>query len=263
MVDETGETHEAETPEVKAEEELLKFGLQCVPENVKAVMELQKTMQHPEGFEEIVNTDSLEEMVQVMKQKDVSQFIHAEGPNLWIHCKFAMTMAKFLPISEEKKADLKLIMLYHDLGKVGMPDTSEIKNIQRKELERGKLYKVAKGHASERSKDIENGFSANGIEGRKLKFFMRIVENHMETKLARMEGHELVGLFRKFGTDPEKIKDAAELLAMAIQVDGNACSRLEFLEDGQVGSVKPVNTTGADFDKIWDRYLEAKEMDKR
>lgn len=254
-----GPEGQPESPEAKAEEELLKLGLTIIPENIQAVMDLQKTMQHPEGFERMVETDSLDELRKEMKEKNIKEIIHTEDPSLWIHTKLAITLAGLMDISEEKKADLKLIMLYHDLGKVGMKDTPEIKKIQKKELEEGKLYKVAKGHALARSKDIENGFRANGLEGEKLKFFMRIVENHMETQLAQMPGHQLVSLFRKFGTDDEKIRDAAELLALAIQVDDNACSQVELRDDGRLGSFKEENKTGYDFDKIWARYQEAKK----
>ncbi len=247
-----------ESPETEVSEELLKFGLQPLPENIQAVMELQRTPQHPKGFEDIVKSDSLEDIRKAMREKDIKHVIHIEDPSLWIHCKLAIKLVEFLDIPEDKKADLKLIMLYHDLGKVGLKDTHDIKSIQRKELSRGKLYKVAKGHASERSADIEAGFKANGISGRKLEVFMAVVQNHMETSLAEMGAPKLAKLFEGFGKTDDERKEVAELLALAVQVDGNACAHIQFDERGELANVKKENTTGVDFDKIWARYQEGK-----
>lgn len=266
MKNEKAEKENKESQEVKAEEELLKLGLKTVPENIRAVLELQKTRQHPENFKfernktvfykDIVESDSLEYIGDAMKDQEISRIVHAEDPYLWVHCKLAMTLAQFLDIPQEKKDDLKLIMLYHDLGKAtpGLEDRPDIKAIQRKELEKGKLYKVAKGHATERSEDIENGFKANGISGRKLEVFMNVVQNHMETSLSEMSGTKLVKLFENFGTTDEEKRETAELLAFAIQVDGNACQYLEFDDKGQLLNPKKVNTTGRDFSKIWEKY---------
>ncbi|MGA2417745.1 MAG: hypothetical protein ABSF55_00680 [Candidatus Staskawiczbacteria bacterium] len=253
------ETRGNKSPETKAEEELLQFGLQVVPENIKAIVDLQKAMQHPAGYGDIVKSDSLEDIGKAMRKRKIKQVIHIEDASLWIHCKLAMKLVEFLPIPEEKKADLKLIMLYHDLGKVGMKDTQEIRHIQRKEIDRGKLYKVAKGHALERPQDIENGFRANGISGRKLEVFMNVVQNHMETSLSEMTGPKLAKLFEGFGKTDDERKEVAELLALAIQVDGNACMQVAFNESGELQNPKKENRTGADFDKIWAKYLEAKE----
>ena len=241
MVFNKGESKGEESPEAKAEEELLDLGIQSLPENIKAVMELKKTRQHPE--------------------EGVKQISHAEGPDLWTHCKLAIKLAEFLDVSDEKKADLKLIMLYHDLGKTtpGMDDRPEIKKIQRKELDRGKLYKVARGHALEKTGDVEEGFEANGVKGRKLKAFMLVVKNHMETSLSEMTGPRLVKLFETFGKTDEERKETAELLAFVIQLDKNANSQIEFNEDGELATLKGPNTTGLDFDKIWAKYEEARK----
>lgn len=262
MVDDPEKLEGKESPEVEASEELLKLGFQCLPENIQAVIDQQKTLQHPEGFETIVNTDSLEELREAMKEKNIKQVVHSEGESLWIHTKLAMTLIGLMDISDEKKSDLKLIMLYHDLGKTtpGMEERPEIKKIQEKEVSRGKLYKVAKGHAVEKSKDIEDGFRANGISGHKLEVFMTVVKNHMETSLPRMTPLELVKLFEGFGKNDDERKEVAELLALAMQADSNACSYVELRDDGRLGSFKEENRIGFDFDKIWARYEEGKKQ---
>lgn len=256
-----GELGENESTEAKAADELLNFGLQTIPENIQAVLALQKISQHPKGFEDIVNSDSLEDIEKAMREKKISHVIHIEDPNLWIHCKLAMKLAEFLPISEGKKADLKLIMLYHDLGKTtqDMENRPDVRAIQKKELDKGKLYKVAKGHAVEKLNDVRKGFEANGITGRKLEIFMTVVVNHMETSMPEMTGPKLAKLFESFGKNDDEIREAAEMLALAQQVDGNATMHLQFTEEGELAQLKKTNTTGKDFDKIWNRYLESKK----
>jgi hypothetical protein len=251
---------EAELAEVRAEEELLKFGIPTLPENIQAVIDQQKTMQHPEGFEDIANPENFKGMASAMKEKNINHVIHFEGQSTWIHAKLAIRLVEFLKVSEEMKNDLKLIMLYHDLGKTtpGMKERPEVKEIQVKELGKGKLYQVAKGHADERLGDIQKGFEANGITGRKLEIFMYVVKNHMNF-INKMEAKGLTKMFEKFGENDEERKEVAELLAYAQQVDSNATSHAELFEDGEIGSSKVPNTTGFDFDKIWAKYLEGKK----
>lgn len=249
-----------ESPEAEAEEELLKLGVATVPENIRVVLELQKTSQHPRGFDDIVKAETLEQAEKAMEEKGIEHFVHAEDPHLWVHCKIAMKMVEFMPIADEKKADLKLILLYHDYGKTapGMEYRREIKDIQRKELARGKLYKVTKGHASEKLEETEAGFRANGISGRKLEVFMTVVRNHMETSLPEMSGAKSVNLFEGFGETDEEKRGVAELLAWTIQADSNATSHLKFTDRRELGIEFKDNRTGLDFEKIWSKYLDAK-----
>lgn len=103
MASELEKSKEIESPEEKASEELLNLGLQSIPENIRAVLDLQKARQHPEGFEDIVEADSLEKIGKAMKDKNVKQFIHAEGPNVWSHVKFAVKLVDFMNAPEEKR----------------------------------------------------------------------------------------------------------------------------------------------------------------
>ena len=250
-----------DSPEAIASEELLKLGVQSIPENIQAVIDQQKTMQHPAGFEDIVgNMDDYEKLGPAMREKNIKRVIHSEDPSLWIHVKLAMKLADFMPVSEEKKADLKLIMLYHDLGKTtpGMENRPLNRQILEKELKKGKLYQPVAGHAGERLQDVEAGFRANGISGRKLEVFMTVVQNHMETSLAEMPGEKLVKLFEGFGENDAERKEVAELLALTVQLDGNAAIHVQLSDSGEPAVELKDNRTGLDFDKIWTRYLEAK-----
>ena len=121
----------------------------------------------------------------------------------------------------------------------------------KEELKKGKLYQPMPGHASDRLQEIEAGFRANGIAGRKLEIFMTVVENHMETSLSEMSGGKLVKLFEKFGKDDIERKEVAELLALAIQADGNATQHVALNDQGEPAISFKDNRTGLDFDKIW------------
>jgi hypothetical protein len=251
-----------ESPEAKASEELLYLGIQPIPENIQTVLELQKTMQQPAGFGEIVeNMDSPEKLAPAMKEKHIKRVIHSEGPTLWAHCKAAARLADFMPVSDEKKADLKLIMLYHDLGKAtpGMSNRPINRQILQKELGKGKLFQPAFGHAGEKMQDIEAGFKANGISGHKLDVFMTVVKNHMETSLSEMPSPKLVELFKKFGKNDDEKKEVVELLALVIQLDGNSAIHSQLTEEGEAVIELKDNRTGLNFDEIWKRYLEAKK----
>lgn len=256
------EKTDIKSPEEKASEELLKVGLLSIPENIQAVIDQQKAMQHPEGFRSLTHgTGSLEEFGTAMKEKGIKQVIHAEGPNLWNHVMLGIKLVDFVNIPEEKKTDVKLIMLYHDLGKTtsGMADRQINRQILSKELGKGKLYQPTAGHAAERSQDIENGFKANGISGRKLEVFMTVVKSHMETSLSEMSGPKLVKLFESFGGDDDERKKVAELLALVVQIDSNSGLRFELDANNDAALFLKDNRTSVDFDKIWERYLEAKK----
>lgn len=259
MSHEIREQPENESPDAKAEEALLGLGIQPVPENVQAALDLQKTWQHPEGFEDIVESDSLPDIAVAMREKGVKQVSHAEGSKLWIHCKLAIKLAELLGIPEEKKADLKLIMLYHDLGKTtpGIEQRWENKQIFERERKKGKLYQPARGHALEQGERIEAGFRANGISGKKLETFMTVVRNHMETSITEMTGPKLVKMFEKFGETDEEKKETAELLAFVIQLDRNANAKIDLDSNGELANLQKEDKTGVNFDKIWERYKEA------
>jgi hypothetical protein len=251
-----------ESPEAKASEELLELGLVPLIENIRVVLDYKNTPQHPEGYEKIVKntTYSVREIATEMEERGLDQVIHIEGPSVWDHCKGSMKLVELLNLPEDKKTDLKLIMFFHDLGKTapGLKDKPENREILKREIKKGKLYQAMKGHAEERLQDVEAGFVANGITGRKLDSFMAIVKNHMR-KVAEISDAELVDLFESFGGNDEERKQVAELWAFVMQVDSNSTSSIGPTEDGELRTIKGENRTGLDFDKFWQRYLSAKK----
>ena len=263
MVNNVENLEKLESPEAKAEEELLKLGLQTVPENIEAVLELQKILQHPEGSEDITTgPKNVEELKAAMQRKGIKKVVHFEGQSVWIHTKLAIRLAEFMDIPEGKKADLKLIMLYHDLGKTDPELINRPINIDiaRRDKAKGKLFQPKVGHANEKLADIEAGFAANGISGRKLEIFMAVVKNHMN-QLDEIGPVGLVKMFEGFGETDEEKEEAARMLALAQEVDGNATMYAEITDDGEIKSLKKENTTGKDFEKIWEKYLVGKSAE--
>ena len=112
-----GESKGERSPEARAEEELLQLDFRQCRKTSGGYWSCKKLSNTPKDIEGILATDDLEEIGKAMREKNITHVIHVEDPSLWIHTKLAMTLAEFLPIEDDKKADLKLIMLYHDLGK--------------------------------------------------------------------------------------------------------------------------------------------------
>ncbi|HBK34754.1 MAG: hypothetical protein UU08_C0005G0021 [Candidatus Uhrbacteria bacterium GW2011_GWE2_40_58] len=243
-----------------AKRELRELGIEGFPENIKALIEQRRTQQHPEGFEEIIShLDDTDELKRLMTDRGVISIVHSEGANVWDHSKMAIQEIESMPVSEETKRDLKLIMLFHDLGKT-LSGQNE-KNIEqtKKKLEKGALQQAMVGHHKERLVDVEAGFKANGVDGQKLKMFMMVVENHMNTSLLEQDPKKTVKLFEGFGENDDERKIVVELLTLVLQADGNATQRVD-LVDGELKYSRNEKKLELDFDSVWKKYEEGKKI---
>lgn len=256
-----------ETSEINLEEvtkkELSEFDIETSRENIEALMEQQKTQQHPAGYEDLLaNLDKPDELKRLMEEKGVNSIVHSEGLTVWNHVKLAIQEIESMDIPDEEKADLKLIMLYHDLGKTTAYQSE--KNIEQteKQLKKGKLHQAMIGHHKERLSDIETGFRANGVDGEKLKIFMIVVENHMNTSLLEQDLKKTVKLFEGFSNNDEERKRVVELLTSVLQVDGNATERIDLVE-GEIKYSKNDKKLKLDFDSVWKKYEEGKKILQR
>lgn len=247
-----------EPDEVK--KELAELGIEPFPENIEALAEQQNTKQHPEGYAEILDQiDNPDELKKIMQEKSIKSIIHSEGVTLWDHVKAAIQEIESMNISGEEKADLKLIMLYHDLGKT--VSVKNEKNIAqtRKKLEKGELDQAMIGHHQEKLGDIETGFKANGIEGKKLQIFMMVVENHMNTSLLEQDPKKTVKLFEGFGKNNDERREAVKLLTNVLQIDGNATQRIDVI-DGALKYSRNDKKLALDFNSVWEKYEEGKKI---
>lgn len=249
--------------EVQAEreamgKELLELGIEALPENISAAVEQKNTRQHPEGFEEIfASLDNPNELKRLMLEKGIKSIIHSEGTSVWDHARKAIEEAGS-ECSEEVKKDLKLIMLYHDLGKTVVYGSEQNVAQTQKKLAKGELGQSMIGHPKERLQDIEAGLRVNGVDSRRLKIFMTVIENHMNTSLLEQDVRKTVKLFETFGTDDEEREQVVRLLTMVLQLDGNATESIS-LVDGELKYSKNEKKLKLDFDSVWNKYKEGKQ----
>lgn len=243
--------------------ELSALKIEANENNVETVMEQQNTKQHPVGYDKLVeNLNNPEELKQLMKDKNIQSIIHSEGITVWDHSKMAIQEIDSMDISEEEKADLKLIMLYHDLGKTIAGQNEKNIEATKKKLEKGHLHQSMIGHHKERLADIEAGFKANGVEGQKLKDFMIVVKNHMKTSLLEQDPKKTVKLFEEFGKNDEERKKVVKLLTLVLQVDGNATEHIDLVDD-KLKYSKNEKKLDLDFDSVWDKYEEGVKILKK
>ncbi len=249
----------SETEEMRLQRELLVLGIEASPENIKCVAEQMKTPQLPEGYDDIANNlNHPEALKSAMEQKGVKSIVHAEGRTLWDHSRTALEQIDLLDIPDEQKADLKLIMLYHDLGKTEVWNNAQNQEATKKKLAKGELHQSMIGHDKARLDGIRTGFGANGIEGAKLELFMKVVENHMQTNLVEQDAKKTVATIESLGKDDEERRKAVELLSLVLQLDGDATEHIE-LANGELKYSKNEKKTEITADMIWDKYKEGKE----
>ena len=253
-----------ETPETNIEEaakkELSDLGIETSQENIEALMEQQKTQQHPAGYESLLaSLDKPDELKLLMEEGGIKSIVHSEGLTVWNHVKSAIQEIESMDIANTEKAELKLIMLYHDLGKTtAMHSERNIKQTKKK-LEKGELHQAMIGHHKEKLSNIEAGFRANNVDKQRLRVFMTVVENHMNTSLLEQDPKKTVKLFTGFGDNDEKRKKVVKLLTLVLQTDGNATQRIG-LVDGELKYSKNDKKLKLDFDSVWEKYEEGKKI---
>lgn len=242
-----------------AKKELLELGLEANDENLNAVMEQRATLQHPEGFGDVLaNLNNPEKLKEIMRDREISSIVHSEGANVWDHAKCAIQEIDSMKIPDEDKNDLKIIMLYHDLGKTVSGDKERSIEKTWEGLKKGEVIMSMIGHHKERLDDIEAGFKANGITGDKLKTFITVVENHMNTSIPDLDPKKTFELIDGFGENDDKKKEVVKLLANVLQIDGNAAQKI-YLSGDELIYTKNEKKLGLDFSEIWKKYEKGRE----
>jgi len=249
-----------ETEQMLAQKELQELWIETSTNNINALLEQQNTPQHPKGFEDITsNFNNPEELKKLMIKMWIKSIVHSEWINVWDHSKMAINEIESMQIPEETKKDLKLIMEYHDLGKTtSRQNTKNIEQTQKK-LEKWELHQAMIGHQKEKLVEIESGFKANWVDGQKLKIFMTVVENHMNTSLLEQDPKKTVNLFETFWDNEEEIKKVVELLTLVLQADGNATQHIDLI-DGELKYSKNEKKLKLDFASVWKKYEEWKNI---
>jgi hypothetical protein len=253
------DAHEFSAAE-SATRELQELGIEARPENIETVLELQRARQHPDGFEDVTAAlGSPDELKRLMQEKGLTSIIHSEGPALWDHVRLALEDIEKQDLPPERKTELKLAMLYHDLGKTTAVHNETNVAQTKKKLAKGELHQSAIGHATERLPDIAAGLRANGADGEQLKTLMTVLENHMNTSLLEQDPKKTVKLLDGFGANNGEIRRAVELLAAVLQADGNATEHVD-LVDGELRYSKNEKKLKLNADAVWAKFEEGRQL---
>lgn len=243
-----------------AARELREFGLEAKPEHVKAITEMRNTSNFPEGYSDVIaELNSPEKLKAAMEARGLTSIVHAEGATVWDHVKGVMQGVRGLNIPDDQKRDLKLIMLYHDLGKTEVWNDKFNAERTAKHLEKGSLHVSMVGHEKAKLDRMRQGFAAEGIEGQQQERFMNVILNHMNTSLLEQDPRKTFALIEGFGATEEERRATLELLVNALYVDGNGTQKVELVGD-ELKSSKNEKKSTLSLDQYWAKYEEGKKM---
>lgn len=244
----------------QARKELLELGFEASNENIENVIAQQNTAQHPAGFDEVL--DKLEDpdaLRTAMQEKGVTSIVHTEGRTVWDHARLAITQIDAMDVPDAEKHTLKIIMLFHDLGKSEVAGNEENTTSTQEKVAKGELHQSMIGHAEAKQDEIRAGLAANGLDGQLLDLAMTVIQNHMKTSLLEQHPKQTVKLFDTFGTNEEERRRIVELLTRVLQVDGNATERID-LQDGELRYSKNEKKLELNFEAVWAKYEEGRTL---
>lgn len=244
----------------QAKKELLKLGLEANKENIEAILALRETPQHPAGFEAILdNLDNPEELKKAMQEKVIHNVIHSEGKTVWDHVRLSVELIDAMDIPDDQKRMLKVIMLFHDMGKTEVGGNEENVTATAKKVAKGELHQSMIGHAEAKQDVIRAGLAANGLDGNALDLAMIVIQNHMKTSLLEQDPKKTVKLFETFGANDEERRTVVELLTSVLQLDGNATGHID-LVDGELVNSKNEKKLQLNFAAVWAKYEQGRGM---
>lgn len=253
---------EKEDPEyVIVASELVELGIDPIRENVEVVVAQKAIHQHPGGFETVIaNLSNDRALCEKMIEYDIRSIIHAEGRTVWDHVKKCIRIVNDLPIDKKLRTRLRLILFYHDFGKIAVAHSSLNQEATQKRIDkRRSLHAAMIGHETAELEAIENGLRANGMSGDELQKSLVVIKNHMHSTLASGKPTKTAEIIDSFAPTEEERKEITILLTYVLQVDGLATDHVE-LKDGKI--IRSHNTIKAatTFDGIWSNYIAGKKM---
>lgn len=247
--------------ETLAKRELLECGIEPKTEHITAVLQMMETSNFPAGFDDIIeNLRVPEKLKTVMQERNITSIIHAEGATVWEHVKAVIKMIDSLEVPEDEKKELRLIMLYHDIGKTEVWKKEENMFRTRKYLdEKRSLHVSMIGHEHSKLDQMREGLSAEGVDGQKLERFMNVILNHMNISILEQDPRKTFKLMEGFGETEEERKATVRLLANALVVDGLATQKVDLVGDTlEYGrNEKKIAFT---FETLWSKYEEGKQL---
>jgi len=251
-----------EAMKARAEADLGALGIESRPEHVSAIREMMMTSNFPDGYEDIVaKLGNPDELKQAMEARGISSIVHSESANVWEHSKLAIREIDNMGIPEERKKELRLVMLYHDLGKTTSWRSEQNQTATNKHLEAGELHRGMIKHPEENLDRIRAGLAAGGIDESRLDILITVIKNHMQTSLAEQDPKKTVKTLETFGTNDEQRKEALTILVQVLEADGEATEKVE-IKDGHLVSTKNAKKLALNADQIWEKYLQGQKMIK-
>ncbi len=248
-------------PTSKIEEKIKEF-IERAPENQELMERQMNVRQHPEGYDDILKEANNEEgLKNLMVEKGIKKIVHSEGLTVWDHTKKALELLESRDdIAEEKKKELRLLIFYHDLGKISASRKEENKKETEKQIGKGVLNCVMRGHHREGLDAIREGMIANDVDGEDLKIYMNVIENHMNTSLLEQGPKKLVKLFENFGDTEDERRRVVDLLSLVLEVDGSATENITMKDNGELLYSKNEKKLKINSDDLWEKYEEGKKM---
>jgi hypothetical protein len=227
------------------------------PVNRKHIARLKRTSQHPAGYESIVSHMGSANLPEIMAKENVSKIIHLEGPTVWEHTLKTIDVVDEIGLSPEKADELRIIMLYHDVGKPSVIDRPENIKLTEKRKAEGKLLQACIGHADENLDLAREGFRENGIPEEKIEPYVNIIKNHMLIhRLDKIKDKDITLAVMSLGRTDEERRKNLELLEIVSLCDGRGTLKVE-IDNGNVkygNSVLPF-----DKERMWETYREGKK----
>ncbi|MFA5107389.1 MAG: hypothetical protein WC497_03645 [Patescibacteria group bacterium] len=238
--------------------QLRELGLEANRENIAAAQEMQRVPNLPRGYADIEDSlDDLERLRIAMEKAGITSITHSEGKTVWDHTRRCIHELEKLGLPADQNEELRLILLYHDLGK-----TEAIRfpwNISRtrERAEKGKLQVAMMGHPEARLDDINRSLASNGLAGERLDRAMTVIQNHMRTDLLIMNPVKIVPIIESFGADDGQRRETLNLLALVIKIDGLG-TQYTTLAEGKLSVVHDVEKEHFEPEAVWKRYEEGK-----
>lgn len=240
----------------RPEDILASLGLQATPTAVLVLAKQKVTPQLPDVPEVLSALQAEPEVLrEAMEAAGITTITHAEGLTLWDHTEATIREADKLDIPEEDKALLKTILLYHDQGKTEVGEDGDNPARTAEKLAAGEMLCSMVGHERASLDVVEAGFREVGVDDPELCLF--VVRNHMQTEMLQNSPKKTFALFDEM--PEENHRRAAELLALAIQMDGRGTRRVT-LEDGRLTEETNAGRGEFAFETIWNTYQEGKRL---
>lgn len=265
-----------------AREQLKKFNLEPTAENIEAAIAQQEVNQIPEGYQEIANSlkkldfdnpdpELKDHLKNQMDAAGIKSIMHAEGLTVWDHVSEIMRgIDQNQDLTQQEKQSLKLIILYHDLGKVEVPENETNQKRNQEQRQKGIMVRSMIGHADPdkipNSWEKINKAMENQVEDVKLRNqYLKIIEYHMKAlEFAKMSDSAIYSTVQKLGETDEERRATLDLLLKTSKTDGYGT--VEILnKDGNLEIHRkelPVTT-----DDLWNKYLsedgKAKEKERQ